>query len=138
MEKQIIDILTEMRKEITELKSGMDNLNTDMTTVKSGMDILNTDMSTVKSGMDNLNTDMTTVKSGMDNLNSDMTNVKSGMGNLRSEMHGRFDSVEAKLQGIGNQFELTAESRITETSFISDKVNKMEKEIYYLKTKNNS
>ena len=124
LEKQIIDILTEMRKEITELKSGMDNLTTDMTTVKSGMD--------------NLNTDMTTVKSGMDNLNSDMTNVKSGMGNLRSEMHGRFDSVEAKLQGIGNQFELTAESRITETGFISDKVNKMEKEIYYLKTKNNS
>lgn len=40
--------------------------------------------------------------------------------------------------GVGNQFELTNEQRINEFEFIADKVNKLEKEIYFLKTKNNN
>ena len=58
--------------------------------------------------------------------------------NLKSEMHNRFDKVDAKLEGIGGQFELTNESRIDDFDFIADKVNKLEKEIYIIKSKNHN
>ncbi|MBP1969746.1 hypothetical protein J2Z83_001854 [Virgibacillus natechei] len=41
-----------------------------------------------------------------------------------------FNVVNAKLEGVGRKFESTNESRINETEFMLDKVNKMEKEIY--------
>ncbi|WP_078596186.1 hypothetical protein [Evansella clarkii] len=68
-------------------------------------------------------------------MRKDMTSVKSELGDLRSEMHSRFDAVDAKLEGVGSQFELAAETRIKETDFLTDKVNKLEKEVYYLKNK---
>ncbi|MBR7553641.1 hypothetical protein ACFFJI_11655 [Allobacillus sp. GCM10007491] len=67
-----------------------------------------------------------------------LTEMNKEMKSMKSEMHSRFDSIEAKLEGVGNQFELTNESRINEMDFIVDKVNKMEKELYILKTKNNN
>ena len=57
---------------------------------------------------------------------------------FKSEMHNRFDKVEAKLEGIGGQFELTNESRMDDFDFVADKVNKLEKEIYILKSKNHN
>jgi hypothetical protein len=53
-------------------------------------------------------------------------------------MHNRFDKVDAKLEGVGSQFELTNESRIVDVDFIVDKVNKLEKEIYLIRSKNNN
>lgn len=69
-------------------------------------------------------------------MNDEMREMKSNVNELKSEMHFRFDAVDAKLEGIGQQFELTNESRIHDVGFISDKVNKLEKELYILKTSN--
>jgi SMC interacting uncharacterized protein involved in chromosome segregation len=71
-------------------------------------------------------------------VSKEMKGMKSDMNELKSEMHNRFDTIEAKLEGVGGQFELTTESRITEIDFIADKMNKLEKELYILKTKNNN
>ncbi|WP_188455360.1 hypothetical protein [Virgibacillus oceani] len=71
-------------------------------------------------------------------INKEMKSMKSDIHSLKSEMHNRFDTVEAKLEGIGGQFELTNESRINEMDFIVDKVNKMEKELYILKNRNSN
>ncbi|WP_010529152.1 hypothetical protein [Lentibacillus jeotgali] len=71
-------------------------------------------------------------------MNTELKGVKSDIHSLKSEMHNRFDTIEAKLEGIGGQFELTNESRINEMDFIVDKVNKMEKEIYILKNRNSN
>ncbi|ASK62385.1 hypothetical protein CFK37_09560 [Virgibacillus phasianinus] len=71
-------------------------------------------------------------------MNNEMKGMKSDIHSLRSEMHNRFDTIEAKLEGVGNQFELTNESRINERDFISSKMSKMEKELYILKNKNSN
>ncbi|TFJ89937.1 hypothetical protein [Lentibacillus salicampi] len=67
-----------------------------------------------------------------------LTEMNKEMKSMKSEMHSRFDTIEAKLEGVGSQFELTNESRINEMDFIVDKVNKMEKEIYILKNRNSN
>lgn len=72
------------------------------------------------------------------NMNKELKSVKSEMNEFKSEMHNRFDKVEVKLEGIGGQFELTNESRMDDFDFIADKVNKLEKEIYILKSKNHN
>ena len=94
MDKQILELLTEMNKELKDLKLDMNRRIEDC--------------------------------------------VKSEISEFKSEMHNRFDTVDAKLEGIGGQFELTNESRIDDFDFISDKVNKLEKEIYILKSKNHN
>ena len=75
-------------------------------------------------------------------MNQELKNLKLDMNkelkSLKSEMHNRFDKVEVKLEGIGGQFELTNESRMDDFDFIADKVNKLEKEIYILKSKNHN
>jgi uncharacterized phage infection (PIP) family protein YhgE len=71
-------------------------------------------------------------------MNKELKSVKSEMNEFKSEMHNRFDKVEVKLEGIGGQFELTNESRMDDFDFIADKVNKLEKEIYILKSKNHN
>ena len=71
-------------------------------------------------------------------MNRELKSVKSEMNQFKSEMHNRFDKVEVKLEGIGGQFELTNESRMDDFDFIADKVNKLEKEIYILKSKNHN
>jgi SMC interacting uncharacterized protein involved in chromosome segregation len=71
-------------------------------------------------------------------MNKEMKSMKSDIHSLKSEMHNRFDTVEAKLEGVGGQFELTNESRMNEMDFIVDKVNKMEKELYILKNRNSN
>ncbi|MFD2212330.1 hypothetical protein [Metabacillus endolithicus] len=82
-----------------------------------------------------MNKDLKNIKLDMTQFKTDVNkNIKS----LKIEMHDRFDKIDAKLDGVGNQFELTNEQRINEFEFIADKVNKLEKEIYFLKTKNNN
>ncbi|KUP04195.1 hypothetical protein Q73_13780 [Bacillus coahuilensis m2-6] len=81
---------------------------------------------------------MQEVKNDVQGLKTDVQAITSDMEELKSEMHDRFDKVDAKLVGVGNQFEFTNESRIVEDGFISDKVNKLEKEIYLIKNKINS
>jgi archaellum component FlaC len=71
-------------------------------------------------------------------MNNELKSLKLDMNEFKTEMHNRFDKVEAKLEGVGGQFELTNESRIDEINFIADKVNKLEKEIYLLRSKNNN
>ena len=93
MDKQVLELLTEMNQELKNLKLDM---------------------------------------------NKELKSVKSEMNEFKSEMHNRFDKVEVKLEGIGGQFELTNESRMDDFDFITDKVNKLEKEIYILKSKNHN
>ena len=71
-------------------------------------------------------------------MNRELKSVKSEMNQFKSEMHNRFDKVEVKLEGIGGQIEPTNESRMDDFDFIADKVNKLEKEIYILKSKNHN
>lgn len=71
-------------------------------------------------------------------MSKEMKGMNSEISQLKSEMHNRFDTIEAKLVGVGGQFELTTESRIVDVDFIADKVNKLEKELYMLKSKNNN
>ncbi len=97
MEKQILDLLTEMRKEMKSMKSDINDLKSD--------------------------------------TRKEMKSMKSDINDLKSDMHNRFDGIEAKLEGVGGQFELTNESKITDVDFIFDKVNKLEKELYILKSK---
>lgn len=70
-------------------------------------------------------------------MNKELKSLKIDMKEFKSEMHNRFDKVDAKLEGVGGQFELTNESRIEDVEFIAEKVNKLEKEIYLLRSKNN-
>jgi SMC interacting uncharacterized protein involved in chromosome segregation len=70
-------------------------------------------------------------------MSHQLKDMKTNINDLKSEMHMRFDDIESKLEGVGGQFELTTESRITDVDFIADKVNKLEKELYILKSKNN-
>ncbi len=71
-------------------------------------------------------------------MSKEMKSMKSDIHSLKSEMHNRFDTIEAKLEGVGGQFELTNESRINEVDFIADKVNKLEKDLYILKNKSSN
>lgn len=80
---------------------------------------------------------LTEMNKELKSMNIDMHEFKTDMQEFKTEMHHRFDKVEAKLEGVGGQFELTNESRIDEFDFINDKVNKLEKEIYFLRSKNN-
>ncbi|MDT8858937.1 hypothetical protein N0O92_01755 [Alkalihalobacillus sp. MEB130] len=82
--------------------------------------------------------EMKSMKLDMTDLKSEMKNMKSDVYDLKLDMHNRFDTIEAKLEGVGGQFELMNESRIIDVDFIADKVNKMEKELYILKNKNNN
>ncbi|WP_163970375.1 hypothetical protein [Oceanobacillus halotolerans] len=65
-------------------------------------------------------------------MSTEMKSMKSNINELKLEMHIRFDTIEAKLEGVGRQFELINES-IIEVDFIADKVNKLEKELCVLK-----
>jgi hypothetical protein len=71
-------------------------------------------------------------------MSKEMKSIKSDIYDLKTEMHNRFDSIDAKLIGVGGQFELTNESRIIDVDFIADKVNKLEKELYILKNRSNN
>jgi protein subunit release factor A len=122
MDDKILDLLTEMNKEIKSLKSDVNELNS-----------LKSDMNELKS----LKSDMNELKSLKSDMN-ELKSLKSDMNEFKTEMHNRFDKVEARLKGIGGQFELTNEPRIDEFDFIADKVNKLEKEIYLLKSRNNN
>nr|WP_246628980.1 hypothetical protein [Mesobacillus maritimus] len=71
-------------------------------------------------------------------MNKEIKSMKTDVNDLKTEMHNRFDTIEAKLDGVGGQFELTNESRIIDVDFIADKVNKLERELYILKNKSNN
>ncbi|GAA0454498.1 hypothetical protein [Alkalibacillus silvisoli] len=100
MDKQLLDLLTEINHELKSVKSDVNSFKSE-------------------------------IKTDIHSNNSDMKNVKT-------EMHHRFDSIEAKLEDIGEKFELTNELGINEMEFILDKVNKMEKDIYILKNRNSN
>lgn len=52
-----------------------------------------------------MTTEMKSMKTYVQSLNTEMKNMKT-------EMHDRFDTIELKLEGVANQFELTTEARI--------------------------
>ncbi|MCD8502775.1 MAG: hypothetical protein LRY71_15305 [Bacillaceae bacterium] len=108
MEKQILELLLNLKSEFTEMKS-------DMTSMKS---------------------DMTSMKSEITEIKSEMSNMKTDMADFKNEMHDRFDHVDAKLEGVGHQFELTNEARINDIAFLNEKVTRIEKDVYILKNKN--
>jgi hypothetical protein len=56
-------------------------------------------------------------------MNKEIKSMKTDVNNLKTEMHIRFDTIEAKLEGVGGKFELTNESSIIDVDFIADKVN---------------
>ena len=113
----------------TGFKSVRSEMNTGFKSVRSEM---NTGFKSVRSEM---NTEFKSVRSEM---NTEFLSMKSDTSEFKSEMHNRFDKVDAKLEGIGGQFELTNESRIDDFDFIADKVNKLEKELYIIKSKNHN
>ena len=105
MDEKILELLAEMNKELKGLKLEMKESNTEIHNLK---------LEVQKS-------------------NIEIHNLKLDTKEFKTEMHNRFDKLEAKLDGVGDQFERTNESRIDEFEFIADKVNKLEKEIYFLK-----
>ncbi|WP_223702224.1 hypothetical protein [Sutcliffiella deserti] len=77
-------------------------------------------------------------------MRTDMTDMRREVSDMKTEMHQRFNTmdrrfntIEAKLDGIGGQFELTNESSMNDVEFIANKVNKLEREVFILKHKNN-
>ena len=100
MDKQILEILTDMSKQMKKMTDDINEL-----------------------------------KSDFQGLKVDVTDLKVVTNELRSEMHSRFDSVDSMLDGIGNQFEFIAEARITDVDFITEKVHKLEKDVFKLKSK---
>ncbi|NMH73963.1 hypothetical protein HF078_12800 [Bacillus sp. RO2] len=77
------------------------------------------------------------MKTEMGGMKSEIGNMKTEMGGMKTEMHERFNTVEAKLDGIGGQFELTNELRMNDFDFIDNKVNRLEKEMFIMKSKSN-
>lgn len=76
------------------------------------------------------------LKSEMTEMKSEMTSMKTDMTDFKNEMHDRFDRIDAKLEEVGHQFELTNEARIHDMAFLNEKVNRLEKDVYILKNKN--
>ncbi|OIJ09375.1 hypothetical protein BKP35_16850 [Anaerobacillus arseniciselenatis] len=91
---------------------------------------MGTEINGIKTEINGMGTEINGIKTEINGVNTEINN-------LRSEMHGRFDNVDAKLEGIGLQFELTNDSRINDVGFITDKVNKLEKEVFIIKTNKN-
>lgn len=85
-----------------------------------------------------MNKEMSSMRSEIGSMKSDMKSMQSEMGSMRSEMNSRFDTIESKLDGVGSQFELTNEARMNEVGFVIDKVNKIEKDVYLLKNRDNN
>ncbi|WP_228275752.1 hypothetical protein [Gracilibacillus oryzae] len=40
-------------------------------------------------------------------MNKEIKSMRTDVNDLKTEMHNRFDTIEAKLEGVGGQFELT-------------------------------
>lgn len=92
-----------------------------------------------------LDSEVKGLKSEIGGIQSEIGSMKSEMAGMKFEMHerfntvdARFNTVDAKLDGMGNQFELTNESRINEVDFLDSKVNRLEKEIFIMKSKSKS
>ena len=66
-----------------------------------------------------MNHEFQEMKTEINGMRTEINGVKTEFNNLRSEMHCRFDNVDAKLEGIGLQFELTNDSRINDVGFIT-------------------
>ncbi|MBM7620108.1 SMC interacting uncharacterized protein involved in chromosome segregation [Bacillus tianshenii] len=92
----------------------------------------------MKADMTEMKSDMVVMRADMTEMKSDMVVIKTDMANMKSEMNERFNAVEAVLDGIGGQCELTNESRINNDNFIVNKLNKLEKEVFMLKSKSNN
>ncbi|WP_246050079.1 hypothetical protein [Aquibacillus sediminis] len=136
MDKQIFKLLTEMNKEIKSMNADIGELKTGMKTTTAAIGELKTGMKTTTTDISELKTGMKTTTAAIGELKTDMKNTTTDIHDFKSEMHERFNAMEAKLQGVGEQFELTNESRITDVGFIADKVNRLERELYIIKNKN--
>ncbi|TYS69397.1 hypothetical protein FZC75_17510 [Sutcliffiella horikoshii] len=88
--------------------------------------------------MGSIKSEISGIKSEIGSLKSEMVGMKSKMDERFNSVDERFDAVDAKLDGMGNQFELTNEPRINEVDFLDNKVNRLEKEIFIMKSKSNS
>lgn len=130
MEKQILELLIGLDSEVKGLKSEIGSLKSEMTGMKSEIGSMKSEMTSVKSEIGSLKSEMTGVK-------SEMHERFNGVNERFNTVDKRFDTVEGKLDGMGNQFELTNESRINEVDFLDNKVNRLEKEIFIMKSKSN-
>lgn len=74
---------------------------------------------------------------GMDRRFNGMDQRFDDMDRRFDDLDQRFDKVDAKLDGVGLQFEQTYESILEDVDFMTTKVNKLEKEIFIIKNKNN-
>jgi len=133
MDEKILELLAEMNKELKGLKLEMKESNTKIHNLKLETKESNTEIHNLKLEMKESNTEIHNLKLEVQKSNIEIHNLKLDTKEFKTEMHNRFDKLEAKLDGVGDQFERTNESRIDEFEFIADKVNKLEKEIYFLK-----
>ncbi|TYS67810.1 hypothetical protein FZC76_14720 [Sutcliffiella horikoshii] len=123
MEKQILELLIGLDTEVKGMRGDVNDLKSETTSIRSEMTGMKTEMGSMKTEMGSMKTEMGSMKTEMDNM--------------KTEMHERFNTVEAKLDGIGGQFELTNELRMNDFDFIDNKVNRLEKEIFIMKSKSN-
>ncbi|WP_235988972.1 hypothetical protein [Aquibacillus kalidii] len=138
-----------LKKDMEYQKESINTLKKDMEYQKESINTLKKDMenqkefnNTMKKDMENQKEFNNTMKKDMDYQKNAVwefkVEMKGQLDNLSTDMHDRFDCIEGKLDGIGNQFELTNESRMNEVGFITDKVNRLEKDVYFLKNKSDS
>lgn len=87
-----------------------------------------------------MNKDIKELNKHFDNLENKVVNLEKSFANLDSkvdkgfkETNQKLDRIEAKLEGAGYQFEQTNENRIDDVSFLINKVNKLEYELFRMK-----
>ncbi|WP_113928108.1 hypothetical protein [Bacillus sp. P14.5] len=93
---------------------------------------------------------LTEMNQEMKGFKKEFISFKGEMISFKKEVDQRFDGVDrrldsvdrhlekmdAKLDGIGYQFEQTNALRSEDVDFVTAKVNKLEKEVFILKSKN--
>lgn len=73
----------------------------------------------------------------MNDMQSDMKSVKTDVAELKSEMNIRFDSVDAKLVGVGEHFEEMSKNTVQlrdevkkELKYVTRKINELDREVF--------
>jgi archaellum component FlaC len=131
MEEKMLKLLSEMNQEMKRFRN-------DLNSFKDGMTSFQSDVYQRFDGIDQRFDGIDYRLNGMDQRFDNMDRRFDNMDQRFDGIDQRFDRVEAKLDGIGHQFEQTNESRLQDVDFITTKVNKLEKEIFIIKSKNNN
>ena len=78
--------MEKVNNKVDALQTGVSNLKRDMTQVKQDVSTLKTDMTQVKQDVSTLKTDMTQVKQDVSTLKTDMTEVKEDVSTIATEL----------------------------------------------------